>query len=118
MPSAWAGLGFRSFRVGGVRGGRFLGLVLAELVGVLSLGVAGRAFLVPGGQLDAVLFQDEGHPRRGLSAVSEIEPDFLLVKDRFLGLRVIIADLGNNTTRERVALRFLDDYPVPWNLLI
>ena len=79
---------------------------------MLSLGVAGRAFLVPGGQLDTVLFQDEGYPRRGLSAVSEIEPDLLLVKDRFLGLRVIIADLGNNTTRERVALRFLDDYPV------
>jgi hypothetical protein len=104
LLSSWSFWGFR--------GWLFFRLVFAQLVSVLSLGVLLSWGFVPVWKLDAFASQDTSDARRWLSAILEIKLNFFFIKDHLFSLWVIVADLSHNTTRERVALGFLDDYPV------
>jgi hypothetical protein len=90
----------------------FLWLVLAKFVSVLSGdGLLGSLF-VPLRQFDTVLLENKCYTARRLCTILKIFLHSLFIKGQSLGSWVIVADLSYNTTRKRVALRFLDDYSI------
>lgn len=90
----------------------FFWLVFAKLVCMLCSYMLLWGNLNPFWHLDAFLSKDADNTRTWLSAIAEVFFNFFFVQNSSFGMWVVAADLSDDTTRKRVTLRFLDDYPI------